>query len=227
MKFIIIGLGNFGASLCIKLMEDGHEVIGVDKSITRVNSLQDKITHSVCMDTTDESSIQTLPMADTDYVIIGIGEDTGASIMTTALLKKYCSKKIISRAISDLHQTVLEAMGIEEILHPEADTARRLASRFMIKGALVSFSLDDEFDIIEAEVPESYVGMTIQQAKFREQHHINIVTIIRKRRRRSILGNWQTIQEVIGVVSPNTVLEPHDILVIFGKADDIEKLLNE
>lgn len=227
MKFIIIGLGNFGASLCIKLMEDGHEVIGVDKSITRVNSLQDKITHSVCMDTTDESSIQTLPMADTDYVIIGIGEDTGASIMTTALLKKYCSKKIISRAISDLHQTVLEAMGIEEILHPEADTARRLASRFMIKGALVSFSLDDEFDIIEAEVPESYVGMTIQQAKFREQHHINIVTIIRKRRRRGILGNWQTIQEVIGVVSPNTVLEPHDILVIFGRADDIEKLLNE
>lgn len=227
MKFIIIGLGNFGASLSIKLMEDGHEVIGVDRSINKVNSLQDKITHAICMDTTDEEAIQALPLADADYVIIGIGEDTGASILTTALLKKYCSKKIISRAISDLHQTVLEAMGIEEILHPEADTARRLASRFMIKGALSSFSLDDEFDIVEAEVPEEYVGMTIQQAKFREDHHVNIVTIIRKRRRRSVLGNWQNIQEVIGVVTPNTILEAHDILVIFGKADDIEKLLND
>lgn len=226
MKFIIIGLGNFGASLSVKLMEDGHEVIGVDKSINKVNHLQDKITHAICMDTTDDSAIQTLPLADADYVIMSIGEDTGASILTTALLKKYCSSKIISRAISDLHQTVLEAMGIEEILHPEAETARRLASRFMIKGALMSFSLDDEFDIIEAEIPEQYVGQTIQQARFREDHHINVVTIIRKRKKRSILGNWQTVQEVIGVVSPNTILEPHDILVIFGKADDIEKYLN-
>ena len=90
----------------------------------------------------------------------------------------------------------------------------------------MSFSLDDEFDIIEAEVPKKYVGQTILQARFREDHHINVVTIIRKRKKRSIFGNWQTVQEVIGVVSPATILEPHDILVIFGKADDIEKYLN-
>ena len=36
MKHIIIGLGSFGASLATKLTATGHEVIGVDKDMSKV-----------------------------------------------------------------------------------------------------------------------------------------------------------------------------------------------
>ena len=36
MNFVIIGLGNFGASLAKKLTALGHDVIGVDKDMDKV-----------------------------------------------------------------------------------------------------------------------------------------------------------------------------------------------
>ena len=41
MKFLIIGLGNFGTSLAEKLTQMGHEVIGVDKQIEKIEAIKD------------------------------------------------------------------------------------------------------------------------------------------------------------------------------------------
>jgi len=43
MKYLIIGLGNFGASLAEKLTMNGNEVIGVDNSMSKVDALKEKI----------------------------------------------------------------------------------------------------------------------------------------------------------------------------------------
>ncbi len=39
MKFIIIGLGNFGFALAVKLAQLGHEVIGVDKQMDKIEGI--------------------------------------------------------------------------------------------------------------------------------------------------------------------------------------------
>ena len=43
MKYIIIGLGNYGHVLAEELSALGHEVIGADVSVGRVDSLKEKI----------------------------------------------------------------------------------------------------------------------------------------------------------------------------------------
>ena len=225
MKFIIIGLGNFGASLAIKLTTNGHEVIGVDNNMKHVESLRDKVTHTILVDTTDEQSISSLPIAEADYVVIGIGEDIGASVMTAALVKQAGPKNLLSRVISPLHQTVLQAMGITEFVHPEEETAERLANKFDIEGAIDSFSLSHQYKIIEAKVPSRYIGMTVLETNFRITYNVNILTIIKLRKKRGIFG-WQEVKEVVGVVSPNTLLEQDDILVLFGTLEDIQKITN-
>lgn len=48
MKYIIIGLGNYGGGLAEELMAIGHEVIGVDQNEGRVDNLKDKITTALC-----------------------------------------------------------------------------------------------------------------------------------------------------------------------------------
>lgn len=225
MKFIIIGLGNFGSTLGLRLVEDGHEVLGVDENLSIVNLFQDKLTHTICMDTTDELAVQRLPLSDTDVVIISIGEDVGASVTTTALIKKYCGTKIISRAISPVHHTILEAMGIKDIIHPEAEFADQLATRLIVNGALRTLVLDNKFEIIEISLPKNLEGVTVAEAGLREQYGISIVTILKKQERRNMLGLKVEHDEVVGVPRPDMVLQPRDTLVLFGKMQDIQEFL--
>ncbi|MCO6487122.1 MAG: TrkA family potassium uptake protein [Phaeodactylibacter sp.] len=227
MKFIIIGLGNFGSTLGLRLVEDGHEVLGVDENLSIVNLFQDKLTHTICMDATDELAVQRLPLSDTDVVIISIGEDIGASVTTTALIKKYCGTKIISRAISPVHHTILEAMGIEDIIHPEADFADQLATRLIVDGALRALVLDKKFEIVEASLPAGLEGQTVGEAGLREKYDVSIVTILKKQERRNLLGVKVERNEVSGVPRPDMVFQPGDILVLFGKTQDIQKFLKE
>ena len=60
MNFIIIGLGNFGASLAKKLTALGHDVIGVDKDLEKVEFFKDTIKNTVSMDITDIHALKTL-----------------------------------------------------------------------------------------------------------------------------------------------------------------------
>jgi trk system potassium uptake protein len=225
MKFIIIGLGNFGSTLGMRLEEDGHEVIGIDQKPNIVNFFKDKLTYTACVDTTDELAIQRLPLEDTDVVIISIGEDIGASVTTTALVKKYCTKKIISRAISPIHHTVLEAMGIEDIIHPEAEFAGQLANRLIVDGTLKTLTLDSKFEIAEIKIPAKLVGTTVAQADLRGKWNVSIVTVLKSQKRRSIIGTVVERKEVIGVVQPEMVFEAEDTLVLFGSMESIRQLL--
>lgn len=100
MKFLIFGLGNFGGALAIKLTALGHEVIGVDRREDKVLAIKDLITYAINMDSTRMDAMQTLPLKDTDAAIVCIGEDEGSAMLTTALLKQFKIRRIISRAIS-------------------------------------------------------------------------------------------------------------------------------
>jgi len=227
MKYIIFGLGNFGSSLGQKLTEQGNEVIGVDVNMDKVDDLKDKMSHTVCLDSTDQFTVSGLPLKDTDVVIVAIGEDQGANIMTTAVLKNLNVKRLISRAITPLHETVLEAIGVDEIVHPEEETAERWAKKLCMKGVVDSFELSGQFSIVEVAVPKKYVGQTLQEVGFRRRHNVVVLTTIKKSQTRNMLGiNTEEIQ-VQGVASPKTVLEENDIMVIYGDNKDIKNLLKE
>ncbi len=132
MKILIIGLGNFGSALGIQLTAAGHEVIGVDTSPVKVESFKDVITQTIVLDATNEHALKTLPLRECDYAVVAIGEDFGASVMTTALLKQANVKHLVSRAINELHSTVLETLGVEVIVRPEKDSASLFVDRIVV-----------------------------------------------------------------------------------------------
>ena len=226
MKYIVVGIGSFGAYLAIRLAEMGHEVVAVDDKMEKIDLIKDKVTHAVNMDATDLSAVRTLPFRDVDMVIIGIGEDFGASIMSTALFKQLQVKRLISRATSSLHETVLEAIGVNEIIHPEEESAERLFKRLEMKGVIDSLSLSENYTIVEAEAPERYVGKTIEEADLRGNHNINILTIIRTEEKQSLFGTAQQRKKVQGVITPQMKIHKEDILVLFGDIKDIQEMMN-
>jgi trk system potassium uptake protein len=224
MKYIILGLGNFGSSLGMKLTEKGNEVIGVDSVMSKVDQYKEKLSHTICMDTTDQFTMAGLPLQDADVVVVAIGETQGANILTTAILKTLNVKRLISRANSPLHETILRAMGVDEIVHPEEETAERWSKKLSIKGVLDSFELNNEFGIVELVVPERYVGKSLEEIGFRRNHNIVVLTTIRPTEEKSLIGKTKTVHKVQGVASPETRLEAGDFMVIYGNNQDIRKL---
>ena len=227
MKYIVIGLGNFGASLAQKLTEQGNEVIGIDTDMSKVDAYKEKISHTICMDSTDEFTVSGLPLKETDIVLVAIGEDQGANIMTTAIFKNFEVKRLISRAINPLHEKVLHAIGVDEIVHPEEETAERWAKKLCLSNVVDSFELNDEFSIIEAKVPDDYVGKTIREVGFKREFNLLVLTIINKVEVKSTLGKTKTDTHIQGVASADLELKTDDILVLFGSNKDLQLFLKQ
>ena len=57
MKYIIIGLGDYGYALAEELATVGHEVIGVDCKPSHVEPLKEKLAAAFVMDATDEKAL--------------------------------------------------------------------------------------------------------------------------------------------------------------------------
>jgi trk system potassium uptake protein TrkA len=224
MKFIIIGLGNFGAALGSKLTELGHEVVGVDNSETKVQALKDKLTHTICMDATDPVVAASLPIRDCDVLVVAIGEDFGASVLVTAIFKNLGVKRLIGRGISDLHTTVLEALDVHEIVTPEEESATRLAKSLDMKGVVDSLELSDKYSIIEVELPKRYRNMRIADTDIRTRFNLNIVTVRRTVVVPGIFGKREE-GRILGVITPDMVLKEKDILVLFGTAKDQQRFM--
>lgn len=227
MKYIIFGLGNFGASLAQKLTEQGNEVIGIDTSMAKVDAYKEKISHTICMDATDEFTVSGLPLKETDIVLVAIGEDQGANIMTTALLKNFEVKRLISRAINPLHEKVLQAIGVDEIVHPEEETAERWAKKLCLSNVVDSFELNDDYSIIEAKVPSDYIGKTVREVGFRREFNLLVLTIIKKVEVKSIVGKSKIETQIQGVASADNQLEADDILVLYGSNKDLQIFLKQ
>ncbi|WP_417887393.1 potassium channel family protein [Zunongwangia sp.] len=227
MKYIILGLGNFGSSLAIKLTELNNEVIGVDNQMAKVEAIKDKITHAIKLDATDSAAVSNLPLRDTDVVVVAIGEDQGNNVLATALMKKMNVKRLISRAVQGLQEMVLEAMQVDEIIHPEQETAERWAKKLNMRGVVDSFELNEEYMIIEVEVPEEYHEKTLQEIRFREDYDLIILTTMKITEVKNEIGCMKKITNIKGVASADTKLYKDDIMVIYGNKKDIHKLLQD
>ncbi|MGM5470346.1 NAD-binding protein [Flavobacteriaceae bacterium LMO-SS05] len=227
MKYIIVGLGSFGSSLAVKLTAQGNEVIGIDTNMDRVDTYKEKISHTIQMDATDEYTVSGLPLKETDVVIIAIGETQGANILATALFKNQQVKRLISRSENILHEKVLQAIGVDEIVRPEEETAERWSKKLSFKGVVDSFELSDDYSIVEVKLPKRYDGKMIRDINIREEFNLLVLTSISKKEIKTLIGKSRKINKVQGVANPNDLLFSDDLLVVYGANKDIKRFLKE
>ena len=159
-------------------------------------------------------------------MLVAIGEDFGASILTTAILKKMNIKRLVSRTISPIHRTILEAIGVIEILSPEEDSAERFVKKIDMTNVLDYLDLSDDYGIVEAVIPQKYIGLSIRDADVRKRYNVNILTIKHDREVTNLVGSNVMKTKIIGVVSPDYVFEANDVIVAFGNMSDIKKWLH-
>ncbi len=221
MKFVIIGLGNFGSSIAKDLTDMGHEVIAVDMDSRKVEQFKDDITFTMCMNCNDEHAYASLPLSDTDVAIVCIGEDFGASIMATAILKKKNVKRLICRATSIMHESVLKSIGVDDVVFPEQETAIRLARRLQLKGVVDSYVADDAHFIIKTYLPEIYDGLTLEEINF-PSYNLTFLAVLEVKLIKNIfdekISKYFVNKDKKDLKSK---LTKEDIVMVYGEKKDI------
>jgi len=225
MKYIVIGLGYFGSTLAAKLTALGHEVIGIDKHPERVEELKDRVTRVMVMDTSKPNTLQTLPLSDFDAVVVAIGEDIGASILTVSILKKMNIKRLIGRAINPLHQNILSELGIEEIIHPEEDTATEVASMLMLQDTVNAMILNDRNIVAEVKIPEEYAGHSLGAVNLEGRFGIKPVAVKIAPEGKGLGALLNRDYTVDLDCDPRRMLGKKDRLIVIGDIEKIKRFL--
>ncbi len=104
--YAVIGLGRFGGSICQELNQEGMQVLAIDKDEDKVNEFKNIASHAVIADSTDEATLRELGIKNIDHVIVAIGDNIQASILTTVVLTDLDIKKITVKAQNDYHEKI-------------------------------------------------------------------------------------------------------------------------
>jgi trk system potassium uptake protein TrkA len=207
-EFLVIGLGRFGGGLAETLAELGHEVLGIDNDSKLVQSYAAKLTHVVEADSTDIDAMRQLGVEDFQTAVVAIGTEMEASILTTALLVDLRVPKIVAKAITQEHGTILERVGATRVVFPERDMGVRVGHS--LAGSMLDyFELDPGFALVETRAPKKLVGKSLGQAEVRKRYGITVVCIKPE-------GGSFTY------ATPETVVNEGDILVVAGETKRAE-----
>jgi len=210
-EFAVIGLGRFGGSICEELSMEGMKVLAIDRSEQRINEFKDIATQSIILDSTDEQALKEIGIKNIDHVIVAIGDDIQASILTTVILSDLEVKKITVKAQNDYHAKILTKIGAHQVVHPERDMGKRLAHSIISNNILDYLELSEDHSIVEVKVSNKMIGKSLIELDVRKNYGCNVVAIKRGKKMN---------------VSPNAHdgLLPEDILIIIGADEDISKL---
>ncbi|MCM3160323.1 MULTISPECIES: potassium channel family protein [Bacillaceae] len=209
-EFAVIGLGRFGGSICRALSEEGMEVMAIDTDEDKVNEFANVASHAVVGDSTDETVLKSLGIRNFDHVIVAIGDNIQASILTTLILKELGVKHITVKAQNDYHEKVLSKIGADRIVHPERDMGRRIAHKIISNNVLDYLELSDEHSIVEIVANDRLNGNSIIDLDIRAKYGINIVAVKRGK-------------DIIVSPQANEIIQKNDILIVIGADTDINR----
>jgi len=221
--FAVFGLGTFGLEIATSLAGKGETVIAIDNNPDKIEKIKNIAEQAILIDSTDEDALNQAPIENVDTAIIGMGDEIEASILTTALLKKYGVPNIIARAISDIHKKVLKQVGASQVINIEIEEGQRLAEELTNPDIIDTMDLGKNQVVASISVPEKFVSKTLKDLDLRKKFNVNIISIKREKTEIDEVGNPTTTESTV-IPNPSTILKDNDVLIIAGSKAAINKI---
>lgn len=217
-QVLVVGLGQFGMALARALVENGEEVLAVDRNPNRVQLAADVVHEALAMDAMDEDELARLRPSTRDVCVCAIGDDSReASIVVTALLRQMGAPFLLARATDPLHERILKLVGAHEVLNPERVVGERLAARLSHRGVIDVTPLGDGVAITEVVTPRSLEGRTLVDAQLPKRFALTVVAV-----RRPHGADTKVL-----LPTADLRLAPGDALVLVGTSAAADRLLRE
>lgn len=131
----------------------------------------------ITADATDENVLKAVEISSFDAVIVAIG-DIQASILTTLTCKEMGVPYIIAKAYNDKHKKVLEKIGADYVMVPEADMAYKTANRLINQKLNDLMEVNDKYSIMEIAVPVAWSGKSLIELDVRKHFKVNVILVL-------------------------------------------------
>ncbi len=209
----VIGLGRFGRALALELARGGTEVLAVDSRPDVVQRLSGQLGQVVVADSTDPDALTEIGIADFPRVVVAIGGDLEASILTTALLAELEISDIWAKAVSRQQATILERVGAHHVVFPEQDMGERIAH--LVAGRLLDWvELDPQWVFAKTKPPRELVGIPLGESGLRRKHRVTVVSVRPEHQASYTHADY------------DTVLTYGSVIVIAGRPEDVERFVD-
>ncbi len=176
-SILIIGMGRFGAHLCMDLSKLDNEIMIVDQEEEKLEDLLPYVTSAKIGDCTNEKVLKSLGVSNFDICFVCIGSNFQSSLEITSLLKELGAAYVVSKANRDIHAKFLLRNGADEVIYPDRDIAEKVAVRFSANQVFDYVELGSGYSIYEiAPLPE-WIGKTIKEVNVRVRYNINILGV--------------------------------------------------
>lgn len=211
--YAVIGLGKFGFHIAKGLAEQGMDIIAIDNDPHKIQVISDYIEDALILDSTDIKALQEAGVVGLDTVIISIGENIEASILTLMALKELDNKTIIAKAITLTHGEILARLGAFKVIYPERESAKKLVENLVGNVVIDQIDFSSTIKIAKFTVTKSLMGKMVQEIELMFENEIHLVACKTR-------DTWTFDVDKTYKVREN------DMLSFIGKKVFIEKLRN-
>ena len=215
-QIAVFGLGRFGKSLATTLASEGHDVLAIDKDETNIQNVASLLTHAVQADSTNETVLSELGIANFDIAIVAIGSAIESSVLTTILLKKLGVDYVIARANDDLHGSILEKIGADYVVYAEREMGSRVAHGIMLTEVSDYMTITPSFGIAKYKAASHLAGKSLESLEIGRSGKWEVAALLIQREK-----------EVIVTPDKAEVLQADDIIIFAGNDDKLVKMLED
>ena len=173
--YAVVGLGKFGFNIAKGLAEQGMDIIAVDNDPHKIQEISEYIEDAIVLDSTDIKALKEAGIVGLDTVIISIGENIEASILTLMALKELDNKNIIAKAITLTHGEILARLGAFKVIYPERESARKLVENLVGNVVIDQIDFSSTIKIAKFLVTKVLVTKSIKEIETMFENEIHLV----------------------------------------------------
>ncbi len=203
-EYAILGYSSFCGSVAAVLAKHGAQLLVCDKDEHKVNRALEYASESIQMDISDADALRSLELFKYDVVIIDTGDDIRASSRATIIAKAEGAPFTIVKATSPIDKIMLEKLGADLVVFPEVEAGESLAYRLFNPDVLRLLRKIPNFNLTAVRPEGSWVGKSVSEIRFRDNHGIIIFAIERG-------------DEIIAPVGPGDIIREDDVMVVWQK----------
>jgi trk system potassium uptake protein TrkA len=206
---LVIGLGRFGAATAGELDRLDREVLAIDTDAALVQKWADRVTHTVQADARSIETLRQIGAEDFSVAVVAVGSSIEASVLITANLVDLKLPQIWAKAISQSHGKILERIGANHVIYPEAEAGERVAH--LVSGRMLDFiEFDDDFALVKMFPPKPIRGLKLGEAGVRSKYKVTIVGV-------------KSPGKPFTYATADTTVSDHDLIIVSGASPDIER----
>lgn len=207
--FGIIGLGRFGMALTKTLAEADAEVMVIDEDESKLRRVRNYVQDAFKLGKLTKEALEDTGIGECETVVVCIGERVDVSLLTTLNVINLGVPRVIAKADSIEHGIILERIGAE-VVHPEMETATRLAAVLLESAALDMMNLNDDYVVSEIKVNNWLNGKSVCDLHL-EKYALKMIALER--------GSSSTIVNF----SQEDIVAGGDAIAVIGKFSDVDR----